>query len=223
MFGTKKCKNCGNKVDKEFEYCPSCGKKINTNSQKDWGILGKSDLKDIESSFALPFGISKIFNTLIKSLGNEIKNLEPIEGKKQSYSNNEKMNGISISISTSGNNAPKIKINSLGKFPQEKKIELDKKITEIELISRNLNGFSKKKKSEPETNVRRFSDRIVYEIIIPGVKNLKDISITKLDNGIEIKAISKKVAYEKTIPINLPIIRKDFSEGRLILEMDSRD
>ena len=74
-------------------------------------------------------------------------------------------------------------------------------------------NFQKLPKKQPETNVRRFSNKVVYEIDIPGVESIKDVSISQLENSIEIKAVAKKNAYEKIIPIGLPISKYDFSKG----------
>ena len=82
----------------------------------------------------------------------------------------------------------------------------------------NSKRFSKLSKKEPKTNVRRLSDKVIYEIEIPKVDSLKDISIIKLENSIEIKAIGKDEAYFKRISINFPIINYIFSQERLILE-----
>ena len=53
---------------------------------------------------------------------------------------------------------------------------------------------------------------------MPGIKSIKDISIIKLENSIELKAISKNKAYFKLIPINLPITNYGILKERLILE-----
>ena len=80
-------------------------------------------------------------------------------------------------------------------------------------------NFKKLPKKQPETNIRRFSNKVVYEIEIPGVESIKDVSISQMENSIEIKAVAKKNAYEKIIPIGLPISKYDFSKGKLVLEL----
>jgi HSP20 family molecular chaperone IbpA len=223
MFKRKKCGKCGSKMQKDFDFCPFCGSHIRGNFNKNWGMLGKKDVNEIENMFEFPVGISKLFNNLMKNLGSTLNELDVENSQNKKQPKSDKVGGISISISTSGNAPPKIKINSFGDYKQNKKIQASEKLPAIEIVSRNLKEFSRLPKKEPATNVRRFSDRIIYEIIIPGVKDLKDISIAKVENGIEIRAVSEKQAYEKTIPISLPIIRKDFSEGRLVIELDAKD
>ena len=221
MFKKRKCEKCKSKIDKNFEFCPFCGKPVIKNNQNDWGMLGKMDFEG-ESMIGFPMGLSSIFNNLVKTL-------RQMEGTETKFTSNKKSpnptktGGISISISTSGNSPPKIKINSMGNIQKEKEETYIKNIQQMEFKSRNLKGFSSLPKVEPQTKIRRFSDKIIYEIDLPGVKLLKDISITKLENGIEIKAISKDKAYEKAISINLPIIRKNFLNEKLILELDVKN
>jgi len=81
-----------------------------------------------------------------------------------------------------------------------------------------LKKFSDLPQKDPKTDVRRLSDKVVYEINMPGVKSLKDISIIKLENNVEIKAISKDKAYQKMIPVDFPITGYNLSRGKLILE-----
>ena len=54
-------------------------------------------------------------------------------------------------------------------------------------------------------------------------KTKKYISIVKLENSIEIKAVSKKKAYIKLIPINMPITNYQLEKGKLILELEAKN
>ena len=82
--------------------------------------------------------------------------------------------------------------------------------------------FSKLPKKEPESNVRRLSGRLIYELEMPGVKDLNDISIDRLENSVEVKAISKESAYSKVLSVNLPIASYNLSNGNLIIEFQVR-
>ena len=42
--------------------------------------------------------------------------------------------------------------------------------------------------------MRRFADKIIYEISLPGVESTDDISVVRLENSIELRAIAKKKA-----------------------------
>ena len=72
---------------------------------------------------------------------------------------------------------------------------------------------------DAESIVRRLSDRIIYEISVPGVKDKKDITITKLEDGIEIRAYSKLNCFFKSLPIKAEILRYYLDQGRLFFEL----
>ena len=73
-------------------------------------------------------------------------------------------------------------------------------------------------KEEPQTTVRRLTDRIVYEIELPGVEK-DNLVITKLHNSIEIKAFSKDKTYFKLLPVSFHILGSKLEEGKLVLEL----
>ncbi len=83
-------------------------------------------------------------------------------------------------------------------------------------------------KKEPETNIRRLSNKIVYEIKMPDVKSIEDVSITQLESSIEIKALAtpkrkKKYVYSKIIPVNLPIKKYNLLKEKLVLELETQE
>jgi len=235
MFKKKKCSRCGEKVSDKFDFCPSCGKNLreNKNSKNNWGMLGKNDFIDPMQAFKteirLPTGFNTIFNTLVKSLDKQFKEIDKQIGKEDKFKENFKplkSGGISINISSLGNNPPKIKVKSFGNIPEFKKQETQIKQTrkkfKHEIPEEKLKKLSALPREEPSTNIRRLSNKLIYEIDLPGVKSLKDISIIELENSIEIKAISKNKAYFKLIPLNYPINDKKFSSGKLVLELDTK-
>lgn len=232
MFGKKKCRRCGEKVSDSFNYCPYCKNPLKEESDdKDWGILGKNDFIDQEG-INLPVGLNSLFNSLVKNLNKQMKEFEqqkekPPVQKEQKVT--KKAGGISISISTSGDKPPEIKVRSFGNSPEYAGENLESNIMEgteekkIELPSSDLRKFSRLPKKEPATNIRRFSNKVVYEIKLPGVKTVDDLSIRQLENSIEIKAAADKKLFYKIIPINLPIKKYDLSKGILTLELDSAE
>ena len=219
MFKKRKCQKCGNKIDEKYSFCPYCGNRFDSENQEDWGMLGKNDSISM-NEIKLPMGFNAIFNSLMKNLSKEFdeqlsKNHFPTEDKQPKKVGKE---GISISISTFGNGPPKIKVTPIGKpkLEQEKEIE---KIKPNTFTKEKIKKFAGLKKEEPKTNIRRLSNRVVYELEMPEIKSIDDISIIKLENSIEIKALGKNKAYIKTIPINLPIHDYNLSEGKLVLEL----
>lgn len=214
MFKKKKCEKCGNKIQDKFSFCPYCGEQKDLNDE-DFGMLGRNDFFSGGNQIKLPFGFNALFNSLVKNLSREfeaqMKN-ELSQGKEKKV----KRDGISISISTFGAGAPRIKVAPMGN-PQAKNEESEKAIKK-NFTKEKIKKFSELEREEPKTSIRRLSNKLVYEIEMPGVKSAEDISITKLENSIEIKAIGEK-AYAKIIPINLPIKNYGLSDGKLVLEL----
>jgi HSP20 family molecular chaperone IbpA len=235
MFKKKKCGHCREKVDKEYNFCPYCRAPVKENSRnEDFGMLGKNDMNFL-GGVKMPLGFNTIFNSLLKNLDKQFsqmnqeflgqnpeKHFKPIKNPK----NNLKKSGVSIKISTMQGRPPEIRIDSFGNSKnknQERQVQ--------EKIQPVLKKFSEKEKKifsslpmkEPSTEIRRLADKVIYEIKIPGVKSLDDVSINQLENSIEIKVITKTKAYSKIIPINLPIKKYDLAKGKLILELDTRN
>ncbi len=209
MFKKRICKRCEKKISEKYRFCPHCGSTDNNFDDESWGMLGKDDLIT-SNNFQLPSGFNMIFNSLMKNLSKQLNTMHDESGKNSDTG--MKKEGISISISTSGNNPARIKVNSL-----ENNKKQIKKIPG-QFSKESSKRFAELPKKEPETNIRRLSNKVVYEIEIPDVRSLKDISIIKLESSIEIKAIGKNKAYFKRIPINFPIINYILSEGKLVLE-----
>src|SRR3989338_2632862 len=222
MFNKKKCKNCGEKISNSYNFCPYCRVPlIDSFDDEDFGLLGRNDSME---EVKLPLGFNHLFNSLIKNMNTQFKELESHNAKQDQKKSEVKKGGISISISTSGNRPPEIKVTSFGNIPKfkEREKQIAKKANSIKLplSEKKFSGMPKK---EPETNIRRLSNKVVYEINMPGVKSMEDVSIIQLENSIEIKAFAKDKVFHKIIPINLPISDYNLSKGKLVLELDARE
>ncbi|MFW6233080.1 MAG: zinc ribbon domain-containing protein [Nanoarchaeota archaeon] len=218
MIKKNKCKRCGSKISKKDKFCSSCGFNLEKDNKEDLGILGSNDF--IGGEIKLPMGFNMLLKTLMKNLDKEMNNMN--------NKNKTKKSGISINFSNQPGKEPEIKINSFGDNPffkgnlkqiNKKEPKKEENFFSKKFSDKKIKEFSKLNKKEPETEVRRFSNSVVYEIKIPGVKSLEDISINKLENSIEIRAISGKEGYFKTIPIALPIKNYFFEKGVLSLEL----
>lgn len=229
MFSKKKCEKCGEKFSERFNFCPNCGFSSSINEDSDdWGILGKSDLKQEKNPFdeiKLPVGFNMLFNSLMNNLNKQFSEMNQQaenELRKNIINTNKNGNigrGISIKISTSGNRPPEIVVGSFG---ENKKITPKKQLVRensSHIPKGDFKKFSTLPREEPQTNIRRFGNRVIYEIEMPEVKSIEDVSIIKLESSIEIKAISDNKAYSKIIPINLPIRKYGLSDGKLVLEL----
>jgi hypothetical protein len=221
MFKAK-CKKCGKEINRGFDFCPFCGNRTRTEREEDFGFLGKDDSIDF-SGLGINMPLGGIFNNLMKELDKQFKEFDKttIEENK----NIRRGNGLSISISTEPGKPPQIKVNNLS---QEKKQQEHQLIEEnipkkiIEISKREANRMAKLPRKEAETKVRRMSNRIIYEISLPGVKKIDNIFINKLENSIEIKAFSKDKVYFKLIPVNLPILSHKLKEEKLFLELSEK-
>lgn len=226
MFKKKKCKKCGKGISEKFDYCPSCGNLLNrefNEKPEDFGMLGKNDFMNIGNEINLPFGFNKLFNSLMKNLSKEMNrefsqmnnNIRKPQNKKV------KPNGISIKISSFGGNQPEIQIDSFGGGGNQKKVieQKPKENLQKNFSSENHQKSLNLPKEEPITNVKRFSDKVIYEVDIPGVKTIDDVAINKFENSIEIKALTKDKVYAKIIPISLPVTNYSLTKGKLVLEL----
>ena len=222
----KKCKNCGERISDKYKYCPYCSAQLRRN--QDLGMLGRDDFMPSMDEVRFPRGFNMIFNSLLKNLDKQFKELDT--GRERidldKFQKGPKINkgGLSISISTSGDRPPEIKVRSFGdqKFKrQEEKIKrgIKKKIKKLPQKKLSIGKLPKK---EPKTNIRRLGDRVIYEIELPGVKSIKNVSIIQLENSIEIKAVAKDKAYVKLIPISMPITDYDLEKGKLVLELETK-
>ena len=232
MF-SKKCPKCARKVEKDFDFCPFCGMDFRIDKrfrqEEDYGFLGKEDTfesKMPEMNMGLPFGFNNLFNSLLKEVDSQFQQLDkemakPDQKKKASNLNES---GISISISSATGKKPEIKINAFGpefsnlNMKQTKEIKPERP----DISEEQARAISKLPKKEAQTNVRRLSNKIIYEINLPGVKNIKDILINKLENSTEIKAFTKDKAYFKILPVNLPMTHYSLKEDKLIIEFSQR-
>ncbi len=221
MFRKNQCRKCRKKIDEKYSFCPYCGYKNEFDSSEDeWGMLGKDDFMPLADEMKLPLGFNTLFNSLMKNLSKEFEEQLNMNyfGENKKPKKTQK-GGVSISISTFGNGQPRIKVSPLGNRQDLKPEKIHEKFKQTIFTKEKIKQFANLKKEEPKTEIRRLSNKVIYEIEMPGVKSMEDISILKLESGIEIKAISKNKAYAKTIPINLPIEGYNLSEEKLILEL----
>ncbi len=229
MFKKKSCRKCGEKTSDKHKFCSNCGHSMSNNSNDDdWGLLGKDDTsQNAEDLFSMPFGgisgkmINKMFGSVMNMLEKEMTkefsktNSQPSRKIPQGTNVRLMINGQEINLNNIEN--PEIKA---------KKQKTPKKLKEVpstHFSQEDLKKFSNLPKQEPTTNIRRLSNKVVYEINMPEVKSIKDVSIMRLENSIEIKAVGKKKAYFKLIPISLPITDYNVSKGKLILELEAKE
>lgn len=210
----KKCKKCGEKVNFKHKFCSNCGTPLKKVKQKDWGMLGENDFEEQDpfSNSLLEGFTGNMFN---KMLGSAMKMLEKEMKKEILREDIQPRTNVRLMI-----NGKEINLSDVKSQPKE--IEKKEKILG-DFSKESLKKFSELPRKEPKTNVKRLSNTVIYEINIPGVKSIKDLSIVKLENSIEIKAVAKDKAYFKLIPVNLPILDYELEKGKLILELEAKN
>lgn len=213
MFSGKKCKRCEGKLKEDFSFCPFCGLDLRNPEadMRDFGMLGKND-----SVFGAPtlgggaMGISDstigaIFNNVMKMMESQMRNIatENVDMGDSKPEVTRLPNGIQIKIGP-------------GRFsgkPQNKK-ENPQRIISEEQKSR----MTKLPRSEAKTDVRRFSDKVVYELTAPGVEDVNDVFVSKLESGYEVKAIGRKKVYVNSLQVGLPLKRYFVKDNLLTIE-----
>jgi hypothetical protein len=218
---------CGKKISRDYLFCPFCGSRLKEGKEPD-NIL--DSIQDIESQ--MPFMFRFPFKKLVREIEQQLVQMDKEMGKEMQNEKSEKISarpenfaqGISISINST-NGVPVIKMKQFGPDGMKEMTNKDDKKEEqkIKTLTKadqeKLEKYSKLPKEEPRTTVRRLSDRIIYEIALPGIKNKQNIVINRLENSIEIKAFAKDKAYFKLIPLNLPIKKHYLENEKLVLEL----
>jgi len=202
----KKCTACGKKTERKYNYCPYCGDSFKVSKDKeDYGFLGREDGEDFIQEFQnLPFGMDKLVNSLVKQLEKELN-----EASKNGF--NEHPRGIRINVSTS---KPQIKQVLKETDSVKERLNQSNRISQEEMQRR-----ISLPKVNAESKVKRLSDKIIYEINVPGVINKEDITITKLATGLEIRAYSGSRCYVKFIPLTVEVIRYAVKDEKIYIEL----
>jgi hypothetical protein len=111
----------------------------------------------------------------------------------------------------------KIKI---GAAPMKKRSE--PKIVKRALTDDQMKRLSSLPRKEAKTNMKRFGDKLVYELATPGVIDTEDVFVSRLESGYEVKALGEKKMYVNTLPISLPIKNVILEKNRLIVEFNTK-
>lgn len=208
MFG-KRCSKCDSKVKDGYSFCPSCGDNLRGKyEQEDYGLLGKDDSTFEEKmSFSDSF-MEKMFNSALKVLEKQMKNLNNEINNPKNRKHNP---GLNVQFFVNG-----------------ERVFSDNEKREEPIVIKN--NFSKDKlkllsslpRKEPESNIKRLADKVIYELKVPGVNSVEDVFINQLENSLEIKALSKDTVYSKNLKVNLPILRYQLNNDNLLIEMQGR-
>lgn len=197
----ERCKSCDRKISKDFEFCPYCGRNLGREREKeDFGFFGKDDnLANFQSTGMFDSLFNQIFKNTMKMMQGDMKALpvKKLDSNVQLFINGKKINLSEM----------------------KDKVELPKK----EISSEDSKKIALLPREEAETKVRRLTNKIVYEVLMPGVSSLDKVLINKLENSLEIKAIAKDKVYIKNIPLNLPITNYTLKNNSLIIEFKTKN
>ena len=222
----KKCNKCRNKIKRDFEFCPFCGNSLSSDyDNEDFGILGKNDF--IDDNFFPDFNnsfIDKIFNQTMKMMEKQMKNITEqanSQNRPQKIPINEINPHLNVQFFVNGKRVFPPQQEELNNLQNQQQIRPTKvKVNKMPL--EKLERFAKLPKKEPNSKVRRLGGKVIYELEVPGVKDLDDVLINRLESSIEIKALARDKSYSKILNINLPIIRYGLNKGNLILELQGK-
>lgn len=214
-----RCPRCGSGVNEGWSFCPKCGSRLERNLFGDvferMGQEMKNELKSMDRAFERNF---------------EVLDLSPFFRKPIRSS------GFSIKITRSGSEKPKVSVKTFGDVDRKelesetgklgfrgipKQEKLENEMLEMKERGRGISFEMARTTEEPETYVRRIGDKILVEVKLPGVEDMKDIEVKSLENSIEVRAMAGDKAYFKilTKPQKTNIFRKDFENGVLRIEL----
>ena len=198
-----KCMSCRKDSSVKYNFCPHCGdsKMDEMEDAEDFGLLGRSDESELNPAAdagAFEKIISTMMQTAVKTLMNEMQNPQNKDAKPEIQNF---PNGIRITL------------NQQDSMKQKKGKE---KIT-----SEQMQRLESLPRANAKTSVRRFSDKVIYELSAAGIASIDDIFISKLETGYEIKALGKSKVYVNTIPVNLPLIKYGLTENSILMEFAS--
>ena len=203
-----KCSNCRSGIKEDYSFFPYCGNVLFDPEQRarEFGMLGKSDSFDdsmakqkiAESNLTITDKmISSLVNTLMKSFENGM------ESGKLGANNMPRNIKIKIGMqnpATQQRRAPKHDF-SMGKISDEQ-----------------LKKMSGLPKSPAKTKFKRLGGKLVYELDAPGIESIRDIFISKLESGYEVKALAKNKVYVNSLQVNLPITSFSLDKDKLFVE-----
>ena len=224
MFG-KKCPQCGNKIKKDFKFCPSCKFNLTSdNDSTDYGFLGRDDIMEETAPMTLSDKfMDKMLNSAMKMVEKQMRNLN----NEMNQPNNKQQNpnqppqnpvpGLNVEFFVNGEKIfPEGQMKKINQQqnPQNQPTKIKNNISK-----ERLKKFADLPRVEPKTKMKRLSGKIIYELSVPGVKDINDILINQLENSIEIKALSKTKVYSKNLNIKLPILGYGLNGDSLVVEM----
>ena len=211
---SEKCENCGEYTQKKFSFCPSCGNSLNDTmkEKEDFGLLGKDDFSEVAPES--PFQNLTITDKLVGSIMNSMM----INLDKQFREMEKQMENAEIKTFPNG-----VRIKISGPFSMQPARQQKQKLPKPTVEPETMKKISSLPREKAKTSVKRFGNKIVYEMATPGVSSIQDIFISKIESGYEVKAVGNKKVYVNSIPLNLPIRKYSIINDKLSVEFVSQE
>lgn len=214
----KKCPKCRNSIGKEYDFCPYCGSSFRSpREREDFGIIGRNDIIESEFFNQPTTFVEKILGRTMKMLEKQMKAMsEEIisDTKKTEKTNFPYPNNLHVQFFVNGKRVFTNQPSSEQKTPEK-----TKKIKAAKMSEETAKRFAELPRKEAKSKMKRISNKLIYELEVPGVNDLDDVFINRLENSIEVKALGKDKIYSKILNVNLPLIRYGLNNGNLILEL----
>ncbi len=220
----KKCSKCNSKISKSYDFCPSCGNNLISNNRQNYGLLGRNDSPEELNSFP---GINdsfldKILHSTLKMLDKQMREINHSQNPKRINHKINPKNKLNVQFFVNGK-----KVNptmNKQQMPQTQQPQQQPQPIQMpEFSKEKLKQIAKLPRIEPNSKIKRLSGKLIYELEVPGVKNLENIMINNLESSIEVKAIAEKAVYYKAINLNLPLIKYSLNNEVIFLELDSKN
>ena len=207
-----KCYSCDSAINEKYSFCPWCGNPQFDPEQelRDFGMLGRRDTTD-ENKFKQQF-ISSDITIIEKLMGSLMNNF--IKNIDKQFRDMEKTNISQMP------NSIKIKI---GMSPQQTKRGSQQSILQRKITEDQMSKMEGLPRTTAKTNIKRLSDKVIYELFTPGIISPQDVFVSKIESGYEIKAIGEKKVYVNSLPINLPLHRFSIDNDKLIIEFKTEE
>lgn len=188
MFNSVKCKQCQGKIKESFDFCPHCGLDLR-NPGKDSKNYGLLGKNNHIEGMPVIGGAGLDLSD--KMMDSMMKSLFKILDKQM------RAMGGDVQVQV-GQPKQQVRRKSITKEQQTRMIGLPR--------------------VPAKTNVRRLSDKVVYELDAPGIESIEDVFVSKVESGYELKAIAKKKVYVTSLPVNLPLKSYSLHDSGLTVE-----
>ncbi len=191
---SRKCKNCGSELNKEWNYCPFCGNKIEPR----W--------KNI-----LEFGMEDVMEKMMKMANDMLRDFMGMDAERERMPAPPQKHVVKIRITPAG-----VKVEQGGNVhnsPEMANVLTDRKDGKKERKFKSV--------KEPKIkSIKKEGSVIEVEMEVEGVKSPEDIEIIQLDESAEFRAYAKDTMYFKIldIPSSYRLVENRVKDGGVYLK-----